>query len=236
MGSTSATVQNSWKRIRPPTLFSRGSSRNLECALLTNSKSASLSTTNKTIIFFFSSRTVISFCLWKAVRSRPATLPAIACFSFMPSRSLTLLISLCMSTTPGLGCSTRVRNSFRDTCPSPSMSTMDIIMSISSSVIISPMHTRMCRISAAPTKLLWSRSMNLKAARISVSVNSAGSSPNSTFSSLACASLAACSAGTSSGTVLISGLTTISPAATSTSLGAMRSWSSNESISGRYCG
>jgi len=44
---------------------------------------------------------------------------------------------------------------------------MEIIMSTSSSVMISPMQIKMCLISLAPMKLLLSKSMYVNAARIS---------------------------------------------------------------------
>jgi hypothetical protein len=125
------------------------------------------------------------------------------------------------------------------TWPSPSVSTIEIIISISSSVIISPMQTRMWRISEAPTKLLWSRSMNLNAAVISSSVNSGGSLSWAERSCCSPASLAASSAGiSSSGIVLITGFVRSSSPSESSRCGAgiLRSVSSKLSTSGRNCG
>mmetsp|Transcript_65210 Transcript_65210/g.121560 ORF Transcript_65210/g.121560 Transcript_65210/m.121560 type:complete len:224 (+) Transcript_65210:627-1298(+) len=77
----------------------------------------------------------------------------------------------------GGGCVMSLKNSSNVTWPSPSLSHIRIISSTSSSEASSPISSRICRISIAPTNLFLSRSKVSKASFISSSENCLCSRP-----------------------------------------------------------
>mmetsp|Transcript_15050 Transcript_15050/g.28019 ORF Transcript_15050/g.28019 Transcript_15050/m.28019 type:complete len:321 (-) Transcript_15050:559-1521(-) len=111
--------------------------------------------------------------------SRPCFFAFLACTTLWPVGGAMLVPSVVAPSfppppSPGGGFRppvTMPKNSSNPTCPSPSVSTIRIISSTSSSVTVSPILISTCRISAAPTKLFLSKSKAWNASQISSSVN-----------------------------------------------------------------